>query len=358
MHARAWRGVHLRDDGPILIVGAGAIGTLLAARLAEAGTAVVVAARDAAGARLLEGGLRAVAPDGAVVEAKVPVVHGVAAPEAPPRMLVLATKCADAEPALRQWLPHLPDEAPVVTLQNGVLGDRLKALAGDRLVECTVSFPATLDGPGQATQTGPGHLHLGPWPKASPRDDPQSFRNVGQALAPATPVLGNGNMQGVKWSKLAINSCITSLGVLTGVELGNLLADRRARRAFLAIVEEAYAAGHAEGVKFEAVSGFRPALFGNPVPGRDLLLRLLGRKYRRHRSSSLQSLDRGRRTEVDFLNGHIVATARRHGLAAPVNAAVVDLVHEIEAGQRKPSLANLDTLMRTTPEGAGRPGTK
>lgn len=349
--------MQLAEDGSILVVGAGALGTILAARLHAAGFAVAVAARDAAGARGLAGGLRATGPHGEVVEARVPIVHGAGvelaggpAPEKP-RMLVLATKCADAAPALRQWLPHLDDEAPLVALQNGVLGDVLKPLAGDRLVECTVSFPATLRGPGDAVQTGPGALHLGPWPKATARHDPAAFKAVATALSAAGPVHGSANMQGIKWSKLAINSCITSLGVATGVELGDLLADARARRAFLSIVEEAHAAGRADGVRFETVSGFRPALFANPLPGRDALLRLLGRKYRRHRSSSLQSLERGRRTEVDYLNGHIVATARKHGLQAPVNAAVLDLVHAIEAGQRKPALSNLDDCqLESTPK--------
>lgn len=336
--------MRLPERGLVVVVGAGAIGTILAARLHAAGSEVLVAARDAAGARRLADGLRATGPDGSVVASRVPVVLGPDDLASSPRLLVLATKCADAEPALRSWLPHLDDEAPIVALQNGVLGDILKPLAGDRLVECTVAFPATLDAPGQATQTGPGGLHLGPWPKASPRDDPAAFKAVAQALSPACPVQGSGNMQGVKWSKLAINSCITSLGVLTGVQLGDLLADARARQAFLAIVQEAHAAGRADGVKFEAVNGFRPGLFAAPLPGRDALLRLLARKYRRHRSSSLQSLERGRRTEVDFLNGHIVTTARRHGLAAPVNQAIVEGIHAIEAGRAQPSLDHLDSL--------------
>src|SRR5204863_292966 len=156
----------------------------------------------------------------------------------------------------------------VVSLQNGVLGDRLKAIAGERLVECTVSFPATLTAPGHSTQTGPGGLHIGPWPRASPRDDPKAFRAVAEVLAEAAPVAASANMEGVKWTKLAINSCITSLGVLTGCELGPLLARRDARQAFLRIVEEAHAAGTAAGVRFEPVSGFRPGLFGRKLPGR------------------------------------------------------------------------------------------
>ena len=80
------------------------------------------------------------------------------------------------------------------------------------------------------------------------------------------------------------------------------------------------------------------------MPGRRLLLAVLARKYRRHRSSSLQSLDRGQRTEVDYLNGHVAATARRHGLRAPVNAALVSLVHRIEQDEARPSPLHLEAV--------------
>lgn len=341
------RGVHpvrLVESGPVLVVGAGAIGTLVAVRLAAAGHEVVLVARDRAGALRLEAGLTAVAPDGTETQARMQVVWRPGDLAVRPRLLVLATKCADAAAALAAWLPSLDEEAPVVAMQNGVMGDQLKALANERLVECTVSFPATLEAPGRSVQTGPGGLHVGPWPHAAPRDDPKEFKAVARLLADVAPVAGSGNMQGVKWTKLAINSCITSLGVLTGLELGDLLRDERARRAFLAIVEEAHAAGRADGVRFEVVNGFRPGLFAARWPGRGALVALIARRYRRHRSSSLQSLERGRKTEVDWLNGHIVATARRHGMPAPVNAALVDLIHAIEQGKRTPDAANLSEL--------------
>jgi 2-dehydropantoate 2-reductase len=74
------------------------------------------------------------------------------------------------------------------------------------------------------------------------------------------------------------------------------------------------------------------------------MIRLIGFKYRRIRSSSLQSLERGRKTEVDFLNGYICRQGRRHQVLTPVNDAVVEVIHEIEAGTCPISMANLDEL--------------
>ena len=194
-------------------------------------------------------------------------------------------------------------------------------------------------------QTGPGHFIVGPWPRPRARDEPAAYRDVAAVLAEAAPVQASANMLGVKWTKLLVNSCISTLGVVAGQELGVLLRDRRAQEAFLRIVEEGHAAGRAAGVRFEAVSGFRPGLFAARIPGRRLLLSIVARRYRRHRSSSLQSLERGQRTEVDYLNGHIAATARRHGLPAPVNAALSAVVHRIEAGDARPSPIHLEGVL-------------
>lgn len=351
MRTLACEAVQLAPSGPVLVIGPGAIGALVAARLAAAGTEVVVACRTAdAEADLQRRGVVAIGPDDARVEARPTVVHNPSELTQAPRLAVLATKCQAAEAALAKWLPSIDDEAPVVAMQNGVIGDTLTTLAGDRLVECTVAFPATLEAPGVSRQTGPGPFILGPWPRPRARDEPAAFRQVAEVLSDAAPVRASANMLGVKWTKLLINSCISTLGVATGQDLGVLLRDRRAQDVFLRVVEEGHAAGRAAGVRFETVSGFHPGLFARPVPGRRVLLAILARKYRRHRSSSLQSLHRGQRTEIDHLNGHIAAVARRHGLTSPINSALVALVHRIEDGAARPSPLHLQAILAHQPQ--------
>ena len=77
---------------------------------------------------------------------------------------------------------------------------------------------------------------------------------------------------------------------------------------------------------------------------KDLVARYVGRKYRGLRSSMLQSLERGRPCEVDYLNGHVVKKAHERGIRVPVNERIVELVHEIEAGTRRIRPDNLDDL--------------
>ncbi|MFH0826232.1 MAG: ketopantoate reductase C-terminal domain-containing protein, partial [Pseudomonadota bacterium] len=80
---------------------------------------------------------------------------------------------------------------------------------------------------------------------------------------------------------------------------------------------------------------------------RHLLIRLIGFKYRRLKSSSLQSLERGLKTEVDFLNGYICDRGREHGVPTPSNDAVVAMIKEIEEGRRRIAPENLGELPLT-----------
>lgn len=338
-------------EGPrrILVVGPGAIGVTVAVRLAARQRDVTAAARDAAAVAALPRVWTCVGADGRPATAEIPAVHAPSGVESSFDAVVLATKCQDALPALETWLPTLRPGGVVVAMQNGLLGDELGPLAGDRLVECTVAFPASLRAPGHSEQTGPGGLIIGPWPDA--RMEPATPTDqAGAFLREVAPTRVHRNMRGVKWSKLLVNSAITGLGVVTGQPLGQMLDDRRARDAFIHIVSEGHAAGVAEGVRFEKVGAFHPRMALVRRPDRlrlarvHAILRILGRRYRRHESSSLQSVRRGRPSEVPFLNGRIVEAAQRHGLEAPVNQAVVGAVADIEAGRSTPADRLLDDL--------------
>lgn len=332
----------------VLLIGAGAVGAWTGARLAEAGHTVTVASRTKKTAQAIEeGGLRAEEPDGGAVTALVRSIHRPGELEGEPDVVLLATKCAAAERAWKTWRKHVRDAVPVIAMQNGLVGDALAPLAGDRLVLCTVAFPATFLGPGASRRTGPGGFFVGSWPV---QESGAAAELAQSLLSDAAETRLVPDIEGVQWTKLLINSCITSLGVLTGRELGDLLRDRRAREVFLRIVSEGYAAGRAEGVDFASLHGFHPVRFADDGSAahrwlRHQLLKVVGAKYRRHRSSSLQSLDRGQKTEVDFLNGAIVAAAARNGLHAPVNEAVVERVHAIEEGELAPSDELLDELV-------------
>ncbi len=343
-----------RETWPVLVIGPGAIGALVAGRLAMAGHPVVVACRTRATATTIaQRGVIVEGPDGKrsharVIAASEPAqLDGIEGGVPAFRAVVLATKVADAPGALGPWLDVVDPSVPVVAMQNGLPDPRVAAMAGDRLVECVVAFPATLGGIGESVQTGPGDFIIG-YLGAGDADELEGVRRVLDAVVPTRV---SDNVLGAKWTKLLINACITSLGVVTGGDLGGLLRRKEARALFLRIMAEGVEAGRAEGIVFESVSGLDPSRLAGlsrlGAPGRGLqhlVLRVLGRKVRRQRSSSLQSLERGRRTEVDALNGAIVSAAAAHRKAAPVNGRILDVIHRIERGEAQPDIAHLAYL--------------
>jgi 2-dehydropantoate 2-reductase len=334
----------------ILIVGPGAIGIAFAVRLARSGYKVTVACKSRETAAVIAG--RGLSFETLAGTRETATVETVASPEqlrGRPAFAVLATKCADAEPAVRAWAPRLPPDCPIVAVQNGVLGPDLTAAGGGRVLDAVVTFAATLEASTTAVETSKGMFVLGRW-------DSQTGvpPYVADALGCVAPVRVTSNIRGARWTKLLISSTINSLGIVGGCALRELLASAPSRDVFLALITEGYRAGVADGVAFETVAGFHPRMFAlKPgatwisVAAKHLLLRLLAHKARRQRSSSLQSFERGRKTEVDYLNGFVLRTAARRHVSAPTHEAVLRRVHEIEAGKRRPSLALIEELVAT-----------
>lgn len=333
----------------ILVVGPGALGVLFAARLAHAGHEVYLGCRTRKRAAEHDR-LTAFSHDGGRVDAAVQAVHRAKDVAGLADVLVLATKIDAAEAAVRQWLPALSQSGAVVSLLNGLQGDRVAGLVPDRFLACTVAFPATLEGVGVSRQTGPGELVVGPWPDLR-MATVTAAEPVAEALAAVAPARVHNNMLGVQWTKLLINSCGTTLGALTGLDFGDLLEDPRARRAFLLIFTEGYAAGRADGVRFESLLGIDPRIMalppiGSRLPLRNLLLVIMRRRFRQYRSSSLQSLHRGERSEAQYLNGAIVEAGLRTQTPTPVNDAVLHLMTTLDDGRIEPGSHHLDRLLR------------
>ncbi len=266
---------------------------------------------------------------------------------------LLITKANTALDAARQALPRLKEGACVVSLHNGIVEDDLAAELGpERVMSAIVGWGGTMHAPGVVERTGPGKIHLGEL------DRPASGRArvLGRLLQAASPVDVNDNMRGVLWSKLAINAAITSLGALAGRSLGELLKARVARQAFLGVYAEVLDTAWALGVVLEPVAA-RPELFYLAKDAswarrlvKDSLVRVVGHKYRLLRSSMLQSLERGRPTEVEFLNGYVMRKAIELGRQVPYNRAVTRMIHEIENGQRQSDPRNLKELVELLEE--------
>jgi len=332
----------MEPKGRILVIGAGAIGGVLGALLARSGHEVVFLTHGGGTAERIRDGLEVTGVRGAfrakaeAVERPEELSGGFAA-------VLAAVKGYDLESALSSVLPRVPPDCPVVSLQNGICLDVLERLAGrERAVGCVVGWGATMHGPGRVELTSEGEFVIGAL------SDAGAAEKVRRILADAFPTAVTPDIFAYLYSKLIINSCITTLGALSGRTLGWMLARRGYRTVFIGVIREAMAVADALDVGVPPYGGaldyyaFRKGK--GPFDGlrRHAVLLAVGLKYRRLKSSSLQSLERGRPTEVDNYNGYIARRARERGVPVPLNEALTARVHEIEAGRRGIGTGNLD----------------
>lgn len=343
----------------ILVVGIGAIGGVVAAGLVRGGHEPVLLSRNVAIADAIrEHGLRVKTPTEEFrVDAEVYTrVDEIPAARRPFDVAILVMKAGAAARAAADVLPVLGEAGGIMTMQNGMMGEELErsldpdAGAG-RVFSTSVGFAATMVAPGVYERTSEGSLHVGELhARASAR-----VRAVADALQSVVPTRVEDDLQGVLWSKLAINAAITGAGALSGLTLGECLKHRAIRRAFAALYRETLDAAVSVGATPRKVAAdpwllYLPADAG-PLKRawKTLVFRVVGLRYGDLKSSSLQSLERGRPTEVDEINGHVVRTAEANGGSAPVNAALIELVHAIERGERQIGMQSIAALAEHVP---------
>jgi 2-dehydropantoate 2-reductase len=257
----------------------------------------------------------------------------------------MATKAVDLHKAAQEIVPIMNEDSLAVCMKNGICEPALAEVLGrGRVVGCIVGWGATFHRPGELEITASGKMILGSI--FEPADE--RLPAVADILRAVYPVRISHNMMGHRYAKLVINCCIASLGVVCGLPLGQMLSMSKARNIMIAVIKECMAVADAMGVKVEPFFGrldYHSFVNGSgwcSDAKRHMLLRLVGFRYRRLRSSSHTSLMRGRQTEIDYLNGYVAQKGRECGIATPVNDAVIAVVKEIEKGDRTVSIHNFN----------------
>jgi 2-dehydropantoate 2-reductase len=326
----------------VAILGAGAIGSVIGAFLSRAGTDVTLIARpahvDAIGAH----GLHVDGRSG-FFTIQVPAAEKLLFT---PDITFLTVKSQDVLGAITANLEYLRD-APIVTFQNGIRSDELVAghLPRSQIVSAVVSISATYLAPGMVTVVFPGSLVIGhPFAEGSVPLGP-----LQELLSAAAPATISRNIRGVHWLKLLFN-LNNAFPALTGASLHELYAQRYMRELAARVIREGLHAVDAAGLPLESLPEVSVGLFRMlgilPAP---LAGALVASRARRIDGpwplfgSTLQSLRRGRPTEIDYLNGEIVRLGQETGSPTPLNALLVRLVHEVE---RAHQFLTVDELRR------------
>jgi 2-dehydropantoate 2-reductase len=302
----------------IAIVGAGAMGSVYAGLLGDAGNevwAIDVWADHVEAIRR-----RGLTVEGASGNRTVrlhatsdPAEAGVS------DLVVIATKARDVEAAARQARPLVGPETVVLPIQNGLgSADRVAAVLGEEAVAIGV-----VGGFG-ASVVGPGHVHHNGWElvRLGERHGPATPRihRIAEAWAEAgfrTQVYDDVDQ--LVWEKLVCNVCFSGTCAILEWTIGEVLADPSAWGVASACATEAYAVACARGVTLD---------FDDPVA----YVRSFGEKISNARPSMLLDVLAGRPCEIDVINGAIPPAAHEAGLAAPVNEVVTALVRAKSPG--------------------------
>lgn len=343
----------------IAIVGAGAIGCFLAARLSAAGHDVTLVGRDEQVEAISRGGLLLTEANG---ERKRYELRARRRLEAEPELVLLTVKTQDVVEACQQIAPAL-GEAPVVAMQNGLEGDRIAAgiLGREAVMGAVVMCATSYLKPGEISVQFAGWLIVGePFGAVRSRT-----REVATALAAGLPTYVSRHLTRTRWSKLIYN-LNNGLGAATGLTLPEIARTREGVRLSVRLMREGYAVARAAGVRLDhGLYGLSPgALSRDPNASLVALLQstmtsvvsaapepvgvaVLGAASRSRlnsiaiRGSTWQSIQRGKASEIDHLNGYVVRLGRQLGVPTPYNARVVEIVHEVERSSVFRGLADL-----------------
>jgi 2-dehydropantoate 2-reductase len=326
----------MNADRPIGVAGAGSIGCFVGGMLASAGRRIALLARPRVIGEIEASGLRLTSFEGfdQTIAANRLTLSENPSIFSETGVVLVTVKSADTREMADIIARYAPPDVVVISLQNGVgnvavLRDRLP---GRRVLGGMVPFNVVALGDGRFHRSTSGDIVI----EADPAGTAERLSVPGLTMRPT------GNIDGVQWGKLIVN-LNNALNALADMPLRRQLGQRAWRRLFADQMAEGLAAIKAEGIKPVSTTpipaGWVPPLLRLPDA---IFEALLGRTMKidpEARSSMWEDLQRGRRTEIDYLQGVITEIADRRGLQAPLSHRIVALVRKAEAdGKGSPGL--------------------
>ena len=294
----------------IAVMGAGAVGCYYGGMLARAGNAVVLVGRPQH--------VAAIERDGLLLDTQTFREHVALAAAtdaggvAGAQLVLCCVKSTDTAAVAAAMAPHLAADAIVLSLQNGVdNADRLQAALGREVLPAVVYVATEMAGPGHVKHHGRGELVIGP--------SRHSAELVQLFSAAGVPVQVSDNVAGALWTKLIINCAWNALSAITQLPYGRVAVGAGIDQVMRDIVAECLAVAQAAGVTLPGDIHQAVADIARSMPGQ--------------LSSTAQDLARGKRSEIDHLNGYVLRQGEALGIATPVNRALHALVRLLEDQQ-------------------------
>jgi len=302
-------------------MGAGAVGCYFGGMLARAGAPVTLIGRAALA--------DAVGRDGLFIDSfnfqqRIPV-KGATEPSAAgdAAIVLLSVKTLNTESAAKSLAAHLRPDALVLSMQNGVDNvERIRVATGIDAVPVAVYVAASMTEAARVKHVGRGDLVIGDMAKDR-RDGGARRAQLEQVAALFTragvPCRISANVEAELWSKLVMNCAYNAISALSRVKYGRIAANPWTLEVMKQAVAECVAVGCAAGVPLSVAELIAAGL-------------KLGAAMTEAVSSTAQDIARGKRTEIDSLNGYVARRGAALGVPAPVNQTLHALVKLLEEG--------------------------
>ncbi|MCJ7698322.1 MAG: 2-dehydropantoate 2-reductase [Thermoplasmata archaeon] len=293
----------------IVIVGAGAIGSLFGALLAKNNTVVLVGRAPHITA-IQHNGLNI---NGKThLHVKLSAVESVKDISISPNLILLTVKSYDTETAIKQTLPLIRDETVVVSLQNGL--DNIEKIEHivdkDRIFAGVTTHGAIFSNPGVIRHTGKGKTILGELDGTRSKRLENIVRLFNEA---GIETQVSDDVVKEIWAKAIINSSINPLTAFFNCKNGYLLENPLLKKIVETISEESTNIAQAEGIKLTAP---------DMIQRTKEVIEDTASNY----SSMLQSVQQRKKTEIDSINGKLVTIGKQHRIDTPLNKILVELV--------------------------------
>ncbi len=300
------------------IVGAGAIGCLFGARLRLAGHAITLIHRDPVVVRAIKkNGVRLQEVDGGFSRVRVPVRKGPAHLPGT-EVLIIAVKAYDTKAVAASYRGIVPHETKILSLQNGLGNiEKLRSTLKNDLLAGSTTEGAFSSGPGHVVHTGRGQTIIGNIRGAN-SDTCSRIKIAFESAGFQTKT--NSNIRGVLWTKAIVNAAINPLSSLTRLPNGALAKNAGIHEIALRAMDEGISVSQALGIK----------LVGDPrkLWGKILL------STRANKSSMLQDIEKGKKTEIRQLNGAILSLGKKTRVKTHINGILTKLVIGLEQSSK------------------------
>ena len=321
---------------PIGIAGAGSIGCFVGGMSALAGRRVALLARPRVIGEIESHGLRLTSFEGLdqTIASSLLTLSEDPSIFSDVGAVLVTVKSADTPEIAGLIAKHAPPDAVIVSLQNGVgnVAVLRQRLPGRRVLAAMVPFNVIAPGEGRYHRATSGDIVI----------EQDEAHTADQLSVPGLKLRATADIAGVQWGKLLLN-LNNALNALADIPLRQQLAQRAWRRLFADQMAEGLAAIRADGIKpvssTPIPAGLMPHLLRLPDAVFGVLLGGTVKIDPRARSSMWEDLQRGRATEIDYLQGVITEIADRRGLKVPLSRRIVALIKNAEiSGKGAPKL--------------------